>query len=706
MDRSPYNTRSRIASCASCSVSPGTAEAVLLPEFPGALRVFDVAATSPAGHLADSTSASSLSQGREGGVAEIEDTVVAGVNLATPADDDEVAVQKEEEDYKDVPSFVAATPQGMSTQMQVSDYKDVPSFVAASGSRSLTQPEAAEEQEPPLSLASGQSVLAGGARPKQRRAAADEDEQLRGQQSLAAKKAQRIVELEAEVVEKDQRIEEIENLLRAQNDAIKMMRKTLVAPPIDYARTAENEQLAAKNEQLTTKNEQLTERAQAAEARVSRLEEALLDVRREHESFMERVRRVESLGENLEDIKEENRVCRERLEQAAQAKSQADQTIARLQAEVRKLQQNSKTEDKARACATQMEASSRWDQSLMIEIRDATRASAPVLDKIADVLQKLNNTQEELVTEKQSASVHRTPAPKFKGGAGEEVEIFLEMFRRYCALNKITSATRTDVLLSCLSDSVYASLHKAGLTAAPSWKAIVAALKSNYGVVKQPPTWRAEFYAIQRQSGESLTALSQRLQYLAKKSEVNFPQDMLIERFLAAIDKAPWAAWMQTVVRTFSVTTYDAIVRLAIDMEQKYKLYGKKAFTVATCEVDTAENNVAAVDVDVECNSVRSEQDGESTKTLAGHTKEEPTAAARMKTIEAAIEKLTLLVTQCLNKESPKRSKRVLECFNCKSTQHVVRQCPKPCANCGRKGHSASMCKTSKNEDRDTPTPQ
>lgn len=539
----------------------------------------------------------------------------------------------------------------------------------------------------------------------------------------------------------------------------------------------------------------LMEQVAQAKQRQSDLEDTVRTLRERTDSMAASLYQLNAVTDRFDALTQENAKCKEQLQRANHNNDKLEKTISDLLNEVAVLRvggvhsesrgemalSHSPNDVGERASSPSHIADEMWAPSHTLAgrpecerapnhsqdahswkdqvVSEAQPAIATVLSQITDVLRQLSDRQRQveaaIVSTPASGRMdsggpkHRIPAPKFKG-YGEDIEMFFEMFRRYCTLTNVSEATRTDVLLTCLHDNVYAALHKAGVTTRPSWENVIKALRTTYGTVKKPKTWRAEFQAARRQKGETLMALSQRLQYLAKQSRVDFPADVMIERFLAAVDKAPWASWLQTVTDTFSVTSFDGVVALAIDMENKFNLDGRKAFTVAGGKEDTG----GTTESEWNCNVVAPSRSSSETTVPAMIPTRAPSPAPVQETVNAVnvnttmdstintlvaqqqqlMTYMTKMLEACQQgvaaaktetalsqrsersshprqrKNSPRRGEQ-LGCHGCGSLDHQVRQCKYPCARCKGFGHTAVVCRRplnqdQKNESRDAHAPQ
>lgn len=449
--------------------------------------------------------------------------------------------------------------------------------------------------------------------------------------------------------------------------------------------------------------------ASAAEEKLGQMEERMAEIERK-ELLMQNNVRV------MTDMVRENSECQEKLLQAAHEKTKLEETISGLQKELAKWQKSANQAQGVKIKADTSPAQLKeLENSLRSEIRAVSNITAPMMKQVHVVLKDL---AQKVQRPSRRDDTVKTTAPKFSG-KGESVDIFLEMFKRYCMLNGIPDDMRADVLLACVNESVYAVLHKAGVTKKPDWTSVTKTLRKVYDIVKKTKDWRAELFAVVRKTDESLIELAHRIQYLGEKSGIDCPPDLLMERFIAAVGNAPWARWLQTVTSTFGVTNLDTVVSLATDMERNNKTSKTpNSFQVAACAMD---EQVAEATPDApvaDCNAVQSAPSA-SQPTNTDLTKLLTQMHAGQQKMIALLENLQKSnATKNSNQQStpassgPRRNNQrrqgdePLTCHRCKSTEHLVRQCSLPCQNCGKHGHTDVVCRAPKNATRDAQTPQ
>lgn len=337
---------------------------------------------------------------------------------------------------------------------------------------------------------------------------------------------------------------------------------------------------------------------------------------------------------------------------------------------------------------------------------------------LTNVIDRLTSVVDQLANQSVAASragnndhgcgKHKMKAPIFSG-ASEDPEVFLQLFNRYCDTNSITGDQKLDCLLSCLHRDVYTALFNAGLTDSPRWNPIVAHLFDAFGGNKSKSAWARIFNSVRRREGESLVALSKRFLAALRKAGVTIPLSMLKNKFVIALGKCQWAKWLLRAATISKVKTFDDFIDLAVTIEDDFMDEGKSIDVVAPIDEDLED----VVDVIAAPPATK-----QSTPPVRASPRL-PTPDMFQRLQDDLFARLSTLLDQRFAAVGaqpvspppvaggrPRRQRR--GCYGCDSKDHSVRDCPYPCVICGRKGHTAVVCKDkniTKNGSRDAHIP-
>lgn len=569
------------------------------------------------------------------------------------------------------------------------------------------------------------------------------------------------------------RIHLLETTLHMARDTIKSLSD---GPGQDTQATKEK---AALMERMFSAEKKATE----SESRLQEMQDMILTFQQQDAEMREKIGNLGTLYDQLRCVEEERDELQEKLAKTESHVHRLEGTVSSQRDEITRLRSfngepsdNGDKQDIFRLVDQHMDqlaqklAASQatfqedvQNQLVQLQVQPANAVLekiTKVLDSVSDKQLRVDDAVARLTqvpaakgSHSHSAPAHRIPAPKFKGKS-DDIDVFFELFRRFCVLNNVAATDRVEYLLMCLHEDVYKTLFDAGVTREPEWDTVIKFLRDAFGQLKQPKDWRAEFQTLRRRDGESLVVLSQRLQALARRANIPYPQDVLIDRFLDAVGKTAWSDWLQTVTSTFKVESLDAVVALAVDMENKNKFKGKKQLVVAGCKESVEDTpdwftpsvgNLQSEQVSID-NIInvdfpkRSAVQGKTASIKAKSISSAPISTSSvsskdsgnsiMQLLQTLIKQQQVLMTE-LTKKHPQRPddgtrlnanqvaetrsvqrptnfRRKMKCFACGSADHLVKDCDLPCAACGALGHMAVTCKSrpEKNDRRDTPTPQ
>ena len=412
-------------------------------------------------------------------------------------------------------------------------------------------------------------------------------------------------------------------------------------------------------------------------------------------------------------------------DQVQSAARQAQARIHALEAEVDSLRRQVRQAPSAAGAPTGHGGHDRHLKDIAIGIQDAIRTMTEQQHVLVDALRHAPAAR------RYSTSATKVKQPSFNG-EGDDLNIFFDMFCRFCRVNDIPAEQQVDCMLSCLHKDVYRAVYDAGLTEQSDSQAIVNYLRSSYGGAAKDQNWVREFMTMQRREGESLIALSKRMQTAVKKSKMVIPLTMLMERFILAIGKTSWSRSFNDISAFVSVDSFEKFVAIATKMERNSKRRAVPLTVAAVTDFDDDDDDdedepqVAAV-----------------APTPFGSAKQASPKQAKkvdsVPSVDAAIQQLAQLLQQFLKMQmaaaapapaptgvapvqqqqgqwqpvgrrwNSRKQGKSLQCYQCSSSEHVVRDCPYPCAACNVRGHATARCpvlRQQKNATRDTHSPQ
>lgn len=297
----------------------------------------------------------------------------------------------------------------------------------------------------------------------------------------------------------------------------------------------------------------------------------------------------------------------------------------------------------------------------------------------------------------------------------DEWEVFHARFDAHCASMGVSTANKLPLLYSVLAGDVHKSLYDAGLLQDASWETVSVFLQSTYGEKRMPEDFEYEFAHTTRHEGEPLRKLAERLQSLKRRAGVASTPRLLSLRFLDAVGRVSWSAYLRHQVLADEITSFETIVNKAVRLEAGEPEQQSTSASPAAPSVHSA--LASPTPCKSSFVSSRSPPPPPAEKKSAGDSPWTATQALFLdklveelvKNQNAAFQRLmdmaettpvahatpTSSTTPTPMRRGRRRGsfgRRFGNCFACSSPDHQIRDCPISCDRCLRKGHTAEHC--------------